>query len=1090
MRTISAPFHPHLDDALVEEILKYKQPDPLVPLLIVVPSDVLRRRLKVLLAVERRLDLLNLHLLSFRQLSLRLREETQGGKETEIFDDAFLEEVLRHLIRTGNPGAAAFAGIEEKAGGCAALWQTLRDLKDGVVEPARALEALTEGHFGRADKEKISSLFNLLETFLSSCKSWQVRDYSDLDILAMERVPSSDFLKQFKRILYYGFYDLTQVQVDLLHAVSRNYPTTLFFPLVAKHPAWAYAQRFYERHIQGLADEGEGRDRSREPQMPAHAALFPDLALFGEWADDAVRTWPKNFSCTIFSCSGARDEALTAAKETLRLVSEEGMAFHEIGIVGRSLEPYIPWIKEVFSEHRIPITTSAQEPLVQFPLAKAVLQLIRLPASGYLRSSFVDLVSAPFFNIDPFCRDGSPPRPDQWDILTRHLGITKGQEEWRRLERYLDKEFILSESGEENENPETLTIAGRQIRILWNIFNDLYENLESLPREASWREYAIRWRVLLEKYLGIGKKETRDGGPEEQVKETILNTIESLAGLDVMNSKVSLDYFVQTYQHWLERSAVPLGDENIEGVAVLDAMSARGIPFRALFILGLNEGMFPRTIREDAFLRDRDRRILETVIGYKVSEKLAAFDEEKLLFTLLVGAARERLYCLYQRSDERGRALAPSWYLAELRRALPADGTGRQLQEKTIPRGIVEKRETEQFCRNELLPAEELAIQLSLESQDPTPLVEIFSLSPALYKRGLRAMNQMESPSGKLSDYDGILGQIPAYWERLREQGISPTALERYALCPFQFFARNILGLGRLGRPEEMAVLAPAGRGEILHRILKSFYQELIDRDYFVAKDSPLDFLPILARSAQKIFTDYEAANPVGLPVAWEIMREDLTAVLSQVVRLDFQELSQSDFRPIALEQEGEAPLKGKWPAPLGGLTVRGRMDRLDHHPGQNRYRVIDYKFKSGRNPSPEDRDLRLYALRGKRLQPPLYLLLGERLALDRAGEEAGTKIEAAFYFVAPNWPAGPLVTQFYPADAWDGKMGAGLRETLSLLLDGIHKGRFFIHPGIYCRHCEVSEVCRKNHLPTSWRAENDPVTRPHDDLRQKKAPK
>ena len=72
------------------------------------------------------------------------------------------------------------------------------------------------------------------------------------------------------------------------------------------------------------------------------------------------------------------------------------------------------------------------------------------------------------------------------------------------------------------------------------------------------------------------------------------------------------------------------------GVAVSSASAARGIKFRALFIVGMNEGVFPRTIREDAFLRDRDREVLERDLGYKVSQKLAAFDEEKLMFTLLV----------------------------------------------------------------------------------------------------------------------------------------------------------------------------------------------------------------------------------------------------------------------------------------------------------------------------------------------------------------------------------------------------------------------------------------------------------------------
>ena len=93
------------------------------------------------------------------------------------------------------------------------------------------------------------------------------------------------------------------------------------------------------------------------------------------------------------------------------------------------------------------------------------------------------------------------------------------------------------------------------------------------------------------------------------------------------------------------------------------------LSFRALFVLGMNEGVFPRTIREDAFLRDRDREVLERDLGYKVNQKLTAFDEEKLLFTLLVGAARERLYCSFQRADDDGRALAPSWYIGELKRA-------------------------------------------------------------------------------------------------------------------------------------------------------------------------------------------------------------------------------------------------------------------------------------------------------------------------------------------------------------------------------------------------------------------------------------
>jgi ATP-dependent helicase/nuclease subunit B len=1084
MQPILGPFHPDLEDALIEEIQAYKNADLFCPLLILVPSDSLRRWLKVLLVKERRLNLLNLHILTFHQLSLRLFEELHGAHNLLLSNDAFLEEALRQLIRTGASGARAFAGIEEKVGGCAALWQTLRDLKDGMVEPARALEALNEGHFGRKGQEKLSSLFSLFDTFLSCCKQWEVRDYSDLDILVMDQVPSSKFLQQFRRILYYGFYDLTQVQVELFHTISHRYPTTLFFPLVQKHPAWTFAQRFCERHVQGFSRDGETGNWICDPELSLRPVPSRRISLFCNGPERSVEPQSQNFSCTILSCSGGRDEMLTTAKEILRLVSEEGMAFDEIGVVARSLEPYLPWIKEIFPEHRIPIATSTEMPLVQFPLVKAVLQLIQLPSSGYLRSCFVDLVSSPFFKISASCEDGFAPRPDLWDILTRHLGIAKGLEQWRRLEGCLNREIVLRESQAEDENPSTLTIANPQVRILWDLFHNLYRDLELLPRESSWSQYASQWKLLLQKYLGIAEGEKPLRRPErEQPGGAVLDILKTLAGLDAMNPEISLDTFVQTARYWLEHSSIPLADSNLSGVAVLDAMAARGIPFRTLFILGLNEGMFPRTVREDAFLRDRHRRVLQTVLGYKVAEKLSAFDEEKLIFTLLVGAARERLYCLYQRSDETGRALAPSWYLAELRRAL-------QCEEKTIPRGIVEKGGIEPFDRSELLLPEELAIRLSLQSQDPAPLVELLPLLAPLYERGRQAMKQMETPAGKLTKYDGNPGRLSEYWDRLRKHGISPTSLERYALCPFQFFARNILGLGWLERPEEMTVLSPSNMGEILHLILRSFYQELMDQGYFASKESPVDLFSLLEESSQKIFSDYQLKNPVGFPVAWEIIREELMGVLRQVVQEDLRELSQSGYRPIALESEGEEPLKGKWPAFLNGLSVRGRMDRIDHHPVQNRYRVIDYKFKSGRKPLPEDQDLCRSALQGKRLQPPVYLLLGKGLAAQRGGGAQEPKVEAAFYFLAPKWPDGPLVTQSFPADGWEGKMGAELTETLSVLLEGIHQGRFFIHTGTYCKNCEVSEVCRKNHLPSLWRAENDPATKPHDDLRKKKLPK
>jgi ATP-dependent helicase/nuclease subunit B len=229
MQTILGPFHPFLEDALVREILSAKNADPLNPLLIVVPSTALRRRLKVLLSRERKLSLLSVQLCTFYQLSLRLYDEA-CGKRPEPRGDLFFEEALRRMIRARQDGAAAFAGLDERVGGCAALWQTLRDLRDGLVKPEIALAALSEQRYDNHQSGRTAGLLRLLETLLAECRTRAIYSFTDIEKSLIEQVPAAKFLQQFTALFYYGFYDLTQLQVDLFHAVAKSFPTTLSPP--------------------------------------------------------------------------------------------------------------------------------------------------------------------------------------------------------------------------------------------------------------------------------------------------------------------------------------------------------------------------------------------------------------------------------------------------------------------------------------------------------------------------------------------------------------------------------------------------------------------------------------------------------------------------------------------------------------------------------------------------------------------------------------------------------------------------------------------------------------------------------------------
>ena len=176
MQTILGPFHPDLENAFVDEILRHKKADLLSPLLVLTPSDLLRRRLKILIepgaapfaAQCSTADLLPTIANDYTPRAM--------ARRSSLRSDLFLEEALRQIIRTRQSGAEPFAGIEDRAGGCAALWQTLRDLRDGLVDPAVALEALGEGHFSQRASERTSQLLVLLQTFQQFCRQQKIAD--------------------------------------------------------------------------------------------------------------------------------------------------------------------------------------------------------------------------------------------------------------------------------------------------------------------------------------------------------------------------------------------------------------------------------------------------------------------------------------------------------------------------------------------------------------------------------------------------------------------------------------------------------------------------------------------------------------------------------------------------------------------------------------------------------------------------------------------------------------------------------------------------------------------------------------------------
>ena len=393
------------------------------------------------------------------------------------------------------------------------------------------------------------------------------------------------------------------------------------------------------------------------------------------------------------------------------------------------------------------------------------------------------------------------------------------------------------------------------------------------------------------------------------------------------------------------------------------------------------------------------------------------------------------------------------------------DGPG--INTVQIPKGVLGKQHLPPFDDPRWLLPEELAVRRALGGEDPAPLVRMSGASAESFERSAAAVRVLEDGGGAAGSFDGITGPLEDVWDGILEHHISPTTLEAYGRCPFQYFARRVLRLERLERPEEAAPVQALEWGRICHEILQRFYQD-------AGRAWGDDWSAWLDSAATEILAAFEERCPTGYPAAWEVAREELVNTLREVVRADLDEMTRSGFRPVELERDLTTRLGADWPEDIRDLPVRGRLDRIDHDDRDHRYRVIDYKYKTGGAPNAEDNDPLRAAIRGQKLQLPLYVLLAADYANAR-GLTPPTAVEAAWYFLAGRWKDGPLVPRGFPGRVMQESSGERIRDAVARLLRGIRSGEFFIMPGDYCKYCEVSEICRKDHFPSSTRAGRHP---------------
>jgi ATP-dependent helicase/nuclease subunit B len=999
MKIFCGSFQPELAKLFCKRVLQ-AQKDSLAPILVVVPSQKVAEVLQNALLGETGI-VANLTFHNF----LSLANELTAGEDINrlVSDSGFLNYALKDVLAN----SAAFSkGVENKdfVRGFAA---TLADLRDGDV-PVSDDTILSEEK-ALEDKNRILDVLDAYKKHSRKLKSLNIGTYDELFNAAEKNIESSSYLKQFGEIMFFGFYNLTELQLKIFTAIRDNYPSVLFYPLES-NKAYEFAKEYFSARLQSSVAEVE------------NVASNPEDFAIGNFREGIFETRksPPEISkdkLEVVSVSGTRDELWYAVKEILKLV-DNGYRYEDIAVIARTLEPYKNDFS-VFTENRIPIQSPVEVSILNYPLAYFVLELFTLNDSDFFAERVLKVISSPFFEANSKTKSA-------WKVTVKRLGITQGWHQWsNRLSFESVKSLKLGKFEE------------KTIVTLKDTLSKIKKDLNVFEGENSWKEFSRKAKNILFEYLNVENLNSDD----RKVLEHIVGIFDSLEKYDLISYPRKGEFLGEFVSRLESLTLSPYSESNL-GVKVLDVMSARANFFKVVFLLGLNEKLFPRLIREDSFLLDSHRKTLNDTLGYWVGEKLDGYDEEKLLFYLTVSSASEKLFCVYQRSDYDGKTMVPSLYLSNL-----CNACGFSLYDskriEIIPRQNGEKLKS---IEPKYLSHGELSLLVSLNGQDEERF-ENFGIDNEIFKPLRKFSNTLSKP-GAPGDIDGIVGSVDEHLDYLKQKGLSSSGLESVLQCPLKYFFQKPLGLREDYEEVDSESLENRDLGTIYHSILKKLYEKLTpgqNPEELLRKLTDTEFLESIETKAL-------------YPVVKEALSERVLESISEFVKADKEEMN--GYSPKFFEHSLSTQNYLNT-----GFKLQGILDRIDIHGANKTIRIVDYKRK------PKKKKLITLISKGEILQPYLYMELAKELCKDKL---KGYEISEV---VLEGIECEDEKQRFKSLSAKDREtVSEFANKTVLTLVDLIKSGRFFINPSqneqhSYCGWCDFKDICRKNHLTSVKRA-------------------
>ncbi len=894
---------------------------------------------------------------------------TLGGRAEEIRVERFdglLNEVLR---RAGSSGRRlgwlarerALAGVLRGVGGQSPTAGVVRALAALVGE--LEVERVTPVRLGRAldawvaaDPTHAPHARELGALFEQYCRGMEKLRPARVSperqaARALDELRRTPARWGTRPVLLYGFDDFTRLQLDAIETLGAvvGAPVTVSLTYEPGRAALASRGDTFQRLLPLAAEHLPLAPRAEHYAPGARVALHhlerhifeldvPAPALAGE----ALR---------LLEGGGERAELELVAEEIQALL-ESGVQPAEIAVAHRSPETIAELLEEVFGAHQIPIALRRRLSFARTATGRALL--------GLLKATFPDTTD-----------DGG-----LGDLLA-----------WLRAPGVLGSQELVDDLEWRAQRAGVNTAA--RARALWEAEHWPLEVLEELQEAAGRGPAALIERTAAElERLGYASRSPTEaralavaGKALEEIRELARSApalapdapelIALLRGLELAVGE--------------DAGEDPRGTP--EAVAVLDPLALRARRVRALFLCGLQEGVFPAPAPGEPYLSEEERRGLAEASGLRLGRPGDALAAERYLLYAAISRPWELLVLSWHTADDDGLPTARSLFVDDV-----CDLFGGDLHQTRARRAL-----------GEVSPP-----ALTGSGAHTSALTESGAPPPALTGSGAHtpALTGSGAPREEIRPL-----RDPRVLADLGERMWSASGLQSWTGCPVQWFVERMLGARDLEPEAE-----PLARGGLAHAALRQTLERL--RGDTGSARLTAERLPHARELLRAALREHEWEHPLStVPVRVPGVRRRLEADLERYLehaaecgdraeegQLDLaQEGSPSQLEPTYLELPFGFPERGSEmpggssgasggftldpgggkpvreehagglpPLDLGeGVLVRGFIDRVDLAPGGEAV-VYDYKSSS---PATPDRWL------GERnFQIALYMRAVERL--------------------------------------------------------------------------------------------------------------